>query len=624
MREDAAKTMQLARETQAAWARASVRERGKRLSALRHLIAHRMDAIIATLTAETGKTPMDALSGDVLVALEQMRYYERHAGKLLGKRRVGQPAFLYNGAKFTERREPHGVALIYGPSNYPFQLAVVPMATALFAGNAVVLKCSEKTPATAALISELCRDAGLPEGLAQVVWDAPVDAGAWIDAGPDVVFFTGSSANGRTVAKRAAEKLIPVVLELGGKDAALVFADCNLERTVEGVAYGAFANAGQVCVGIKRLYVERAIFAELVNRLAQRAQDLRVGVDVESDTGALHFPADRARFARQVEDAIRRGARVHTPRAWVEGMNAMAPAILSGVPEDASLLLEDTFGPVVCVASFENEREAVALANGSAFALSASIWTGDAARGERVAAQLHAGSVAVNDVIRNIANPYASFGGNGMSGYGRYHGPEGLYAFSRTKSVMTMGDARRREIHWFPTATKTYKLLRKLMRFRHEEGSWMKRLRTLLLVGLMLGFVLPGFAAENGREGRLTIEVKLLPKSHGSIAYLVFKSPDGFPGNTAKSLRHGFSGEPQPGQTMMTIDAGLLPPGRYAVSVYQDVNGDRKLDHNFLGIPNEPVGASENPKGRMGPPRFNDCAFAMGKADKMIEINLVH
>lgn len=616
--------MQLARETQAAWARASVRERGKRLSALRHLIAHRMDAIIATLTAETGKTPMDALSGDVLVALEQMRYYERHAGKLLGKRRVGQPAFLYNGAKFTERREPHGVALIYGPSNYPFQLAVVPMATALFAGNAVVLKCSEKTPATAALISELCRDAGLPEGLAQVVWDAPVDAGAWIDAGPDVVFFTGSSANGRTVAKRAAEKLIPVVLELGGKDAALVFADCNLERTVEGVAYGAFANAGQVCVGIKRLYVERAIFAELVNRLAQRAQDLRVGVDVESDTGALHFPADRARFARQVEDAIRRGARVHTPRAWVEGMNAMAPAILSGVPEDASLLLEDTFGPVVCVASFENEREAVALANGSAFALSASIWTGDAARGERVAAQLHAGSVAVNDVIRNIANPYASFGGNGMSGYGRYHGPEGLYAFSRTKSVMTMGDVRRREIHWFPTATKTYKLLRKLMRFRHEEGSWMKRLRTLLLVGLMLGFVLPGFAAENGREGRLTIEVKLLPKSHGSIAYLVFKSPDGFPGNTAKSLRHGFSGEPQPGQTMMTIDAGLLPPGRYAVSVYQDVNGDRKLDHNFLGIPNEPVGASENPKGRMGPPRFNDCAFAMGKADKMIEINLVH
>ena len=615
--------MQRAREAQAAWAGASAGERGKRLAALRHLIAHRMDAILATLTAETGKTPMDALSGDVMVALEQMRYYERHAAKLMGQRRVGQPAFLYNGAKFTERREPHGVALIYGPSNYPFQLAVVPMATALFAGNAVVLKCSEKTPATAALIAELCRDAGLPEGLVQVVWDAPGDAGAWIDAGPDVVFFTGSSANGRVVAKRAAERLIPVVLELGGKDAALVFADCKLERTIEGVAYGAFANAGQVCVGIKRLYVESAIFAEFVARLAQRAQELRVGTDVASDTGALHFPADRARLASQVEDAIRRGAKVHTPRAWVEGQDATAPVILSGVPEDAALLVEDTFGPVVCAAPFATESEAVAMANGSGFALSASVWTGDAARGARVAAQLRSGSVAVNDVIRNIANPYASFGGNGRSGYGRYHGPEGLYAFSRTKSVMTMRDARRREIHWFPTKTKTYELLRKLMRFRHGEGSWMKRMRTLLLVALVLGFVMPGFAAENMREGRLMIAVKLLPKSHGAIAYLVFKSPDGFPGDTAKSLRHGFSAEPQPGQTMMTIDAGLLPPGRYAVSVYQDVNGDRKLDHNFLGIPKEPVGASENPKGRMGPPRFAECAFAMGEADKTIEINLV-
>ena len=615
--------MYLAREAQLAWACASVQERSARLARLRRLIAERTDAIVATLTAETGKTPMDALSGDVMVTLEQMHYYERHAAELLRRRRAGKPPFLYRGTKFEEWREPYGVALIYGPSNYPFQLAVGPVATALYAGNAVVLKCSEKTPAIAALIAELCRDAELPDGLVQVVWDAPVEAGAWIDAGPDLVFFTGSSANGRAVAKRAAEKLIPVVLELGGKDAALVFADCNLERTVEGVTYGAFANAGQVCVGTKRLYVEREIFAEVVSRLAQRAQELRVGTDVESDTGALHFPADRARFASQVEDAIRRGARVHSPRAWVEGTSAMAPVILSGVPEDAALLVEDTFGPVVCAAAFDDEREAVTMANGSAFALSASVWTGDAARGKRVAAQLRAGSVAVNDAIRNIANPYASFGGNGMSGYGRYHGPEGLYAFSRTKSLMVMGDARRREIHWFPTKTKTYDLLRKLMRFRHGEGSWMKRLRTLLLVALVLGFVMPGFAAENGREGRLTIEVKLLPKSHGSIAYLVFKSPDGFPGDTAKSLRHGFSAEPQPGQTRMTIDAGLLPPGRYAVSVYQDVNGDRKLDHNFLGIPKEPVGASENPKGRMGPPHFDECAFAMGEAEKTIEINLV-
>ncbi len=623
MRNDTAKTMQRARESQAGWARASTAERCARMERLRHLILMRTDEIVATLTTETGKTPMDALSGDVMVTLEQMLYYERNAPKLLRRRRVGQPAFLYSGAKFEEMWEPYGVALIYGPSNYPFQLAVLPMVTALYAGNAVVLKCSEKTPATAALIAELVRDAGLPQDIVQVVWDAPGDAGAWIDAGADVVFFTGSSANGRAVAKRAAENLIPVVLELGGKDAALVFADCNLERTLEGVAYGAFANAGQVCVGIKRLYVERGIFSNFVDRLVQRAQYLRVGTDVESDTGALHFAGDRMRFVQQVEDAIRRGARVHTPWPWVEVPDAIAPVILSGVAEDAALLLEDTFGPVVCVAAFDDESDAVSMANASAFALSASVWTGDVARGKRVAAQLRVGSVAVNDVIRNIANPHASFGGNGMSGYGRYHGAQGLYAFSRLKSLMTLGDARQREVHWFPVKKTIYELLRRWMRFRHGEGSWVKRLRGLLLVALVLGFALPGFAAENGHEGRLMIEVNLLPKSHGAIAYLVFASPDGFPGDTNKSLRHGFSVEPQPKQTSMVLDAGLLPPGRYAVSVYQDVNGDRKLNHNLLGIPKEPVGASENPKGRMGPPRFNECKFMMGESDKTIKINLV-
>jgi len=150
----------------------------------------------------------------------------------------------------------------------------------------------------------------------------------------------------------------------------------------------------------------------------------------------------------------------------------------------------------------------------------------------------------------------------------------------------------------------------------------MKGFKALPLFALVMVLALPGFADSN-HEGRLAIAVKLLPRSHGPIAYLVFPSADGFPGDTAKALRHGFTVRPYNGQTVIMIDAGLLPPGRYAVSVYQDVNGNGRLDHNFLGIPKEPVGASENPKPRMGPPRFDECAFAMGATDKTIEISLV-
>ena len=163
---------------------------------------------------------MDALAGDVMVTLEQLRFYERRAGNLLRSRKESKPWFFYQGARFFRTHEPHGAVLVFAPWNYPFQLSVVPMATALFAGNAVVLKCSERTPRTAGLIQELCDSAGLPEGLVQVSCEAPELASALIDAHPDLLFFTGSGRNGVEVAKKAAALMIPTIMELGGKDAA--------------------------------------------------------------------------------------------------------------------------------------------------------------------------------------------------------------------------------------------------------------------------------------------------------------------------------------------------------------------------------------------------------------------
>jgi 4,4'-diapolycopenoate synthase len=614
--------MQRARTAQAAWTMKTVRDRCEVLSALRGQIAAQSHHIVDVLTHDTGKTPLDALSGDVLVTLEQLRYNEENVERLLRTRTPPKPSFLFTGARFIEIFEPRGVVLVYAPANYPFQLSVIPMATALAAGNAVIVKCSEKTPRTAQLIVDLCCAAEIPQDLVQVVCNAPETAGALIDAAPDMVFFTGSSAAGRHIAARCAERLIPAVLELGGKDAALVFADCNFKRTVEGVTYGAFSNAGQVCVGIKRLYVEEPMFHSFLAAMATRASKLRIGASRDSDLGVLPSGAARERFLAQVQDAIEKGATLHLPA--LSNLTGCEPVILSNVPPGARLSTEEVFGPVVCVAPFESESDAIALANESEFALSCSVWTGDIARGQRVAARMTAGTCAVNDVIRNIANPYASFGGNRQSGYGRYHGPQGLLAFSRTKSVMTVHDYSSRERHWFPFTKRTFRMVHRMLAVRHRKGSLLHRLRHFLLPALPLVFLLSPVSLRAENAAHLRIDVKLLPGSHGDIAYLIFASKDGFPNNKSRSLRGGFVAVPNAQANNVEIDAGEMSPGHYAVSVYQDMNGNHKLDKNMVGVPSEPVGASNNPRTRMGPPKFSDCAFDFGSVDQTISIELVH
>ena len=607
-----------ANAAQPAWAALSVSRRCSILAGIRRQIALHCESIAATIATETSKPRLDALSGDVLVTLEQLRYYEMHAARILRRQRIGKPLLFFRGARFETHFEPHGVALIFGPSNYPLQLSVVPLITALVAGNAVVLKCSERTPKTAALIARLCAKVNLPRDLVQVLHGGPEQSAGLIDAGPDFIFFTGSSRNGKQVAERAAKHLIPTILELGGKDASLIFADCNLERAVEGIAYGAFSNAGRVCVSVKRAYLEASIYDRFLAKLKQRIAKLNVGHGLDADFCPL--PEDAQTDLRvQIEDALSRGAALHWPQdrtAILQG-----PVLLSDVPHEARILTEESFGPVLCVARFGNELDAIALANASPFALSSSVWTHNRARARRVAAQLSAGSCAVNDVIRTIANPYAAFGGNRLSGYGRYRGPEGLRAFSRIKTVMLAGDRRAREINWFPYSSRTARQLATLLRLRHGGGGIAARLSRALLP-LLLGIIVPVHAGASEAKTHLAINVRLTEHAHGELAYLIFASPSGFPGDRDKALRRGFLVIPD-GAQQLRIEADL-PPGTYAVSVYEDINGNQKLDRNLIGIPKEPVGVSGNPSKHFGPPRFDDCSFRLGHADQMITITLVH
>jgi len=612
-------TIARARAAQRPWASVPVGQRCRILAALRREIAQRCEEIASIIARETEKPLLEALSGDVLVTLEHLRYCQSQAPRALRARRIPRSPVFFAGTRFQEHREPHGVVLIFAPSNYPLQLSLVPASTALAAGNAVVLKCSERTPETAALIAGLCATAGLPGDLMQVRSDAPESATALIHAGPDFIFFTGSTHNGHQVALQAAQRLIPAVLEMGGKDPALVFSDCDLDRAVDGVTYGAFCNAGRVCVGIRRVYVEAPVYGEFVERLRQRITRLRIGQDEESDLCPLPTASQPA-LRIQIQDALSRGAVLLWPPDSSDA--GKLPTLLAGVPAGALLLTEESFGPVLCVAPFHSEDEAVALANASPFALGSSLWTRDRGRAARVSAQMSGGSCSVNDVIRNVGNPWAAFGGNRRSGYGRYRGVEGFRAFTRVKTVMLASRRRSRPIHWFPWRSVTAKRLATLLRLRHGSRGFAARLLRVLPLVLLVVPPVAGFATPGTAETQLTIQVRLTPRARGDLGYLIFAAPAGFPGDRDKALRHGFLPIPA-GADQMTIDA-MVPPGTYAVSVYEDLNGNHRLDHNFLGIPREPVGVSGNPRSRYGPPHFDECSFRVGDEAQTITIAVVH
>jgi 4,4'-diapolycopenoate synthase len=605
-----------ARSAQIAWAAIRMRDRVRALARLRRQIAIDRDSLVDAIVADTGKPALDALGGDVLVTLEIMRFYERQAEGLLRPRRVGRSRLFFARCRFTEHYEPHGTALIFGPANYPLQLCMAPAVTALYAGDAVVLKVSEKTPSVARMIQEVAMRAELPPDLLQVTTAAPREAGELIDARPDFVFFTGSSANGKSVAARAASLGIPILLELGGSDPAIVFADCDFERAIEGITYGAFSNAGQVCVGVKRLFVERSLYQGFLNAVVRRASELRIGTGHDCEAGKLPTEAPRTLLKAQVQDALSKGARLETPGDPADGM----PIILSEVPPDARLAREEVFGPVLCVQAFLSEREAIQSANASSYALGASVWTRDHERGRRIARALNAGSCAINDVIRNIANPHAAFGGNAESGYGRYHGAQGLYSFSRLKTVMENRSSRRHEINWFPLTRKKYDGLNTLIELLHRPRGVLATLRRIAHVVAIAGAL--GSSALKAQAAHLLLKVSLPAGAHGRVAYLLFDSTNGFPQDKSKALRHGFS-SPVGHGSIETVDLGDLPPGSYAASVYLDENENGKLDSGFFGIPKEPVGASNNPRHRMGPPRFEDCVFTMNSSTLSLSIQLV-
>jgi succinate-semialdehyde dehydrogenase/glutarate-semialdehyde dehydrogenase len=428
-----------ARAAQVAWGRVPLRERCGLLRDLRDRIMSSRDAMANAVVAESGKPRVEAIFADIFVAVDTAAYFAKNAGALLSPERVPHHSTAAKAKSGKLTYEPLGVIGIISSWNYPLAIPLSQIIPAVAAGNAVVCKTSEFTPHCGALIEKLFAEAGFPKDLVIVVQGGGEVGQALIDADPDKILFTGSVATGRRVAEACAKRLIPTVLELGGKDAMLVVADADLDVAASAAVWGGYTNCGQVCLSVERLFVEQSVSDEFAARCVAKTKKLRLGPgnDPTTDVGPMIRPQHVQRMVDLVEDAVSRGARLFCgghPRVDL-GSNFFEPTVIGNVDSTMKLFQEETFGPILAMQTVRNSEEAITRANDSPFALSASVWTRDAARGEAIAKRLRAGAVMVNDAISYFAIAEAPHGGCAASGWGRTHGKAGLLEMVQTKYI---------------------------------------------------------------------------------------------------------------------------------------------------------------------------------------------
>jgi 4,4'-diapolycopenoate synthase len=466
---------QLARTAGIAWAAIDAKARAKILGQLIGLILTELDTIVELLVATTGKVKTEALLGEIYPVLDLLKYYEKQAVRILQYQGVPTSPFAFPGATAGIARKPYGVVAVISPWNYPFQLSIAPMLSALFAGNAVVLKSSELSLPIGKLILDLLKKLDLPEGLVQQVMGDGETGQQLIDAAPDLVFFTGSLATGRAVMQRAAQHPIPVLLELGGKDAMLVLEDADLDRACDAALYGAFCNSGQACVSIERLYVQQSCYHAFVELLKTGVAKLEVGHGAQGDMGAMTSPQQFNVVNAHYQDAIAKGAKASS-ELECHG-NYVKPVLLWNVRSTMQIMRSETFGPLLPIMAFDTEADAVQLANDNDFGLNASIWSSDINKATRVANQLQVGNWAINDVVKNIGHPGLPFGGVKKSGYGRYHGAEGLRNFTYPVSGLTSRSNLPKEPNWFPYNEHRFVEFKGYMDFVYGSGSLFQRIK---------------------------------------------------------------------------------------------------------------------------------------------------
>lgn len=419
-----------ARAAQARWAETPVTDRLKIFRNFQRLLSEQKESVAAVITREAGKPKAEAVATEILVVLDAINFFLNNVPAFLRPEEVphGSPVMKLKHGYLV--REPYGVIGIISPWNYPFSIPSAQTIAALVTGNAVVIKPSEFTPFSTLEMQKLLYSAGLDRDLLQVVTGDGAAGAALVNANIQKIVFTGSVATGQRVAQAAAARLLPVVLELGGKDPMIVLEDVDINVASSAAVWGAFMNAGQTCLSIERCYVHEKIYEPFLQACVGKTNKLRVGRGENGDTdvGPLIHQRQLKTVQQHVEDAVHHGARLLAGGCTLPqlGPNFFSPTVLADVDHSMRIMREETFGPVLPVRSFKTEDEAVALANDSQFGLAASVWTRDRKRGEALARRIDAGTVMVNDMISCFGISEAPHGGVKSSGIGRTHGRFGL------------------------------------------------------------------------------------------------------------------------------------------------------------------------------------------------------
>ncbi|MFI9504044.1 succinic semialdehyde dehydrogenase [Nocardia sp. NPDC052566] len=436
--EDVAVAFDKARAAQVRWAARRVKERAGVLERYRALVVEHREFLMDVVQAETGKARW-AAQEEIMGLMFAARYFARVAPNLLAPHSA-QGAFPVLN-RTSVQAQPKGVVGVVAPWNYPMLLSIGDSIPALLAGNAVVVKPDSQTPFSSLANAELLYQAGLPRDLLAVVPGPGTVVGTAIVDSCDYLMFTGSSATGRTLAEQCGRRLIGFSAELGGKNPMIVTRGADLDKVAKAAVRACFSNAGQLCISIERLYVERAVAAEFTEKFVAAVDAAKVGAayDYSTDIGSLISEAQLETVSKHVADATSKGAKVLAGGKARPDLGPLfyEPTVLSEVTDQMECGREETFGPLVSIYPVDDVEEAVKLANDTEYGLNASVWAASKSEGERIAARLHAGTVCVDEGYAPAwGSTGAPMGGMGISGVGRRHGPDGLLKFTEPQTVV--------------------------------------------------------------------------------------------------------------------------------------------------------------------------------------------